>query len=356
MKLFFIKLSRFVRNTTSIVIFLLAILLIFLYHKWVIVQIHHVQAFYIVWQADTEYKKGHFQKAIEKYTYAIKLYPEHYKANYNLGNIYVAYEDYNKAVEYYEKALIANPDYYNARINMGIVLAQKILDLDRAMVEYKKVINARPFLINIPFIYNNKTAVWHCKAIAYYNLGLAYKDKSLLYTFNSPTSRGYLRQAAKSYRDSISIEHNSYDSHYNLGLTMQLLGVLSDALQEYCKAINLEPMNYEAHYNLAILLRQKLLYTESINELEKAGLLLDARGDVNKTAYIYQILSDVSQRAAIKRLTPGEYISEKLKDTPSKTYNLVYVNGRVTATDDLDKAILENMKTCSACKNDSKSK
>ncbi|MDD3012189.1 MAG: tetratricopeptide repeat protein [Candidatus Gastranaerophilales bacterium] len=312
---------------------------------------YHTAAFYYVWQADEEYKKGHFQEAIGKYNYAIKLFPEHYKANYNLGNIYVTYEDYNNAVSCYEKALIANPYYLNARINLGIVLSQQILDIDRAIVEYNKAINTNPFILNLPFVFNNKPSITHSKAIAYYNLGIAYKNKSLLYKSDSMEARDYLKQAAECYRNSIKIEPDSYESHYNLALTMQLLGVYLESLEEYCKSINLEPLDYKAHYNLAILLRQKFLYRESIKELEKAGLLLDVKGDYFKTAYIYQILNEVSQRVIAKRAISYEYETEKSGESPARSYDITYVNGRVVPTEDLDKAITENMRTCSVCKN-----
>jgi tetratricopeptide (TPR) repeat protein len=341
---------KFTRKTISAIVLLLAVLLIILFHKWVIIQMHHTAAFFYVWRGDQAFKKGEFQQAIDKYKYAITLYPENSKAHYNLANIYVVYEDYDNAVESYEKALEANPDYLNARINLGIVLTQQIVDVDRAISEYKKAINTKPFIIKIPFIYDNKTQVWQSKAIAYYNLGLAYKSKSMLHRSNPQIVKDCLRNAAQSYRNSISIEPKSYEAHYNLGLTLQLLGINNDAIKEYCTAINLEPFNYEAHYNLAILLRQKCMYTESINELEKAGLLLDTRGDYYKTAYIYQVLNDVSQRAVSRRLSPKEYIDEKLEDSPSRTYNITYVHGKVVASDDLDKAIMENMRTCSVCK------
>jgi len=311
---------------------------------------YHATAFYYVWQADQAYKEGLFQEAIRKYNHAVNLYPEHYKAHYNLGNIYVVYEDYNSAVSSYEKALMANPDYLNARINLGIVLTQQILDIDRGINEYKKAINSKPFVINVPFIFNNKHHIWHSKAIAYYNLGLAYKSKSLLYKPDSMFVKECLKQAAQYYRNSIKIEPNNYETHYNLALTMQLLGVYSESLEEYCKAISLEPLNYESHYNLAILLRQRFLYQESLKELEKAGLLIDSRGDYFKTAYIYQMLNDINQRAIAKRSVQYEYITEKIGESPAKNYNITYLNGRVVLTENLDKAIMENMKTCPVCK------
>lgn len=352
----FRKFKRFTRKTVSAIVLIFAVLLIVLFHKWVLLQMYHTAAFYHVWQADEEYKKGNFQKAISKYSYAVKLYPEHYKAHYNLGNIYVVYEDYNSAVICYNQAITANPNYLNARINLGIVLAQQILDIDRAIIEYKKAINSKPFILNIPFIFNNKPSVWHSKSIAYYNLGLAYKNKALLYKSGSPEARNYLKLAAQCYRNSLKIIPDSYESHYNLALTMQLLGVYTESLQEYCKSINLQPLDYEAHYNLAILLRQRFLYRESINELEKAGLLLDARGDYFKTAYIYQTLNEVSQRAIARRSTPQEFIADKLGESPAKSYDITYVRGKVVPTEDLDKAIMDNMKTCSVCKTVASSK
>ena len=47
---------------------------------------------YYVYKGDKAYQKMNMQKAISFYNKGLHLYPQHYGAWYNLGNIYVEYE------------------------------------------------------------------------------------------------------------------------------------------------------------------------------------------------------------------------------------------------------------------------
>lgn len=357
--------------------------------------VNHTIAFFYVYQGDQDYKKfekadrtalstmqdevvedvtddeNTLQSALENYEKALELYPEHVKARYNLGNIYVAYESYEMAVECYEEALKVAPDFFNARINLGIVLDRKLKDLDKGIEEYKKVEDSKIPLINIPFIYDNKYHILHSKAIAYYNMGLAFRDKAVLVGLNGSASAPFLQKAAESYKNSIKIEPDVYDSHYNLALAYHLLNRKREATEQYCIAINLTPLNYEAHYNLAILLNDEGRYKDSAEALEKAGLLLDANGNVEKSKYIYFFLNEVSQRIIFKNealppQTPNspekgnkkisEYQNGLIREnagwkTDQKEYPwLIYENGKVKFDEKMEKAMLENMQTCNACK------
>jgi tetratricopeptide (TPR) repeat protein len=355
----------------------------------------HTIAFFYVYQGDQDYKKfemsdksdlatmqdevaedvtddeNTLQSALENYEKALELYPEHVKAQYNLGNIYVAYEAYEMAAECYEKSLKISPDFFNARINLGIVLDRKLKDIDKGIEEYKKVEESKLPIINIPFIYDNKYHILHSKAIAYYNMGLALRDKAVLLGLNGVSARIFLQKAVESYKNSIEIEPNVYDSHYNLAIAYHLLQRKREATEQYCKAINLSPLNYEAHYNLAILLNDEGKYKDSVDALEKAGLLLDANGNTEKSKYIYYFLNEVSQRIIFKNETlPPQTPSSKeggnknlteyqnnlilenagwKKDQKEYPW-LVYENGKVKFDEKMEKAMLENMQTCNACK------
>lgn len=357
--------------------------------------VKHTIAFFYVYQGDQDYKKfemsdksdlatmqdevvedvtddeNTLQNALESYEKALELYPEHVKAQYNLGNIYVAYEAYEMAAECYEKSLKIAPDFFNARINLGIVLDRKLKDIDKGIEEYKKVEESKLPIINIPFIYDNKYHILHSKSIAYYNMGLALRDKAVLLGLNGVSARIFLQKAVESYKNSIKIEPNVYDSHYNLAIAYHLLGRKREATEQYCKAINLSPLNYEAHYNLAILLNDEGKYKDSIEALEKAGLILDAKGNTEKSKYIYYFLNEVSQRIIFKNETlPPQTPSSKeggnknlteyqnnlilenagwKKDQQEYPW-LVYENGKVKFDEKMEKAMLENMQTCNACK------
>lgn len=292
--------SSLIFKSIIIFLFVIAITASFMYRDKVFLHIKYSMAYYYVFKGDKNYRKGLFQNAINDYNYALQLYPNHTKAQYNLGNIYAVFEDFYNAINCYEKALSTEPDYINARINLGIVLQEELHDIDRAINEYINAINAKPFLIKIPFIFDNSKSYKLSKAIAYYNLGLAYKSKALLYSYDPISERSYLMDAADNYKKSLKIESNNYSARYNLALTLHLLKNYSEAQQEYCKAIKIAPLNYDAHYNLAILLKETGRYKDSVKELERAGLILGIEGNIEKTEYIYQILDTTRQKAIIQ--------------------------------------------------------
>lgn len=339
-------------STLFIIVIIVCVgLLSYRYRSWIFDQVRHVTAFYYIWQGDYKYRQDKLQDAINNYEIALKLYPEHVRGQYNLGNIYVIYEDYYKAVEHYEKALDANPNYINARINLGIILSEEILDVDRAIDEYQRAINAQPILSKIPVvrdIFSTKESL----AVAYYNLGLAYKSKAILAAPDSANAKTYLDKAAHSYRESLKLRPEDYDTNYNLAAVNHILGNFTEALRYYCFAINLEPLNYESHYNLAILLNQTKKYKESIKELEKAGYILDSKGEGFKTQYIYQVLNDVSQRSLGYGESKYEIIDGKDKEEKvhDKYKELSYKNGKVIIADEREETILENFKACNSCK------
>ena len=66
---------------------------------------------YYVAQGDKYLRKADFQKAIDLYKLGLDYYPGHYGAWLNLGNIYVAYEDFYSALDAYEKAIHYNKNY-----------------------------------------------------------------------------------------------------------------------------------------------------------------------------------------------------------------------------------------------------
>lgn len=270
----------------------------FFFFDFYLIQYNKIKGYWWVFQGDKALKKQDLQNAIYCYEKGIKLHPGHYKAMYNLANIYVVYEDYYSALKNYKKALLIRPQFEIARIDYAIILSQTY-KTDEAIEEYKKVIQKRPKFYKIPFIVDNKKSYTYNKGVAYYNMGLAYRTKSLMAGLNKKTSREYLKKASESYEQSTEIL-NSYNSNYNLGLIHQLLRNQHQAGYYYCKAIAINPMEYEAHFNLAVLLNDLKNYKGATEEFKKAGLLLDSKGDSTKTRYIYDILSDVNQKSVVQ--------------------------------------------------------
>lgn len=330
---------------TFVVLFILLCAFgIFFYWGWFEKQYDKCVGMYYVYKGDKAFKHRDLQKAIDFYNRGLALYPEHYSAWFNLGNIYVTYEDYYAAADSYEKAIQYKDDYTLARMNLGIISAEKLGNFDGAISQYDSIINSHKHLWFIPFVFRNTKSEKFNRGLAYYNKGVAYREKSLYQNDEENESSIYLRKAIESYQDAVKILKKDYDARYNLALAYHLSGDYQNAGLNYCKAIDIQPMNYEAHYNLAILLKHLRKYKESLNELQKAGIIVsNDNSNTNNASYVFNVLNDVSMTMVAH--DQYKYLVEKIDDEPSSNA-ITYVNGKMVASDALDRAILKNLQTC----------
>ena len=313
-------------------------------------QIHKIMGMYYVNVGDKAFKKHNMQEAINAYQTGLELFPEHYEAWLNLGNIYVNYEDYFSATQAYENAVRAKNNYTLARMNLGIITAEKLGDFDSAIEQYKAIISSKHRLISIPFIYNNRRSETQNKAIAYYNMGNAYSQKAFYLPKDKDAERrDLLGKAAIAYENATQIVKNDYNMFYNLALTYHILGDYRRAGQYYCQAINVGPMNYEAHYNLGLMLNHLHQETYAIDELEKAAVLASSSYKSN-SQYIFDVLSAVSM-SALKKGEPDkltETAKEINTDKDNNKEKKEKENDEMPQGKESDSAIVENFKKCNS--------
>ena len=348
-------------------IFLISLLLFILYcltigRDFGKLQVDKVVGMYYIHIGDKALKQHNMQDAVNAYQTGLNKFPGHYEAWLNLGNIYVAYEDFFSAAQAYESAILAKQNYTPARMNLGIITAEKLGDFDSAILQYQAIIAAKHHLITIPFVYNNKKSETANKAIAYYNMGRAYSQKAF-YTPKEKKSekRMLLGKAATAYENAVKIIKNSYDMFYNLALTYHLLGDYRKAGLNYCNAIYAEPMQYEAHYNLGLMLKHLNQEAYAIDELEKAAVLSSGHLSRNSN-YIFEILNSVSMDAKIKGKDTKIPKNDKEKKKDKKKDNapqdlekgniddteITLVNGKITPSESADAKILENFRKCNS--------
>jgi tetratricopeptide (TPR) repeat protein len=328
----------------------------------------------LVYEGDKEYRRQNLFGAIRYYEKALKLNPKHANAAYNLGNLYSVYEDYQNALDSYNQALKYRPKYVNARIAKGILLSQKFYEFVGAIKEYQQAIDDMPGKMNIFLIYNNYQYVKYNKAVAYYNMGLAYKYLSLLYGENKEANKANLEKSVEAYKNALKYiddktnvskknkdnETDNFhieDAYFNLALDYHLLHTLDTknkyetsrenyrfAKDNYCKCIYISPFDYSAHYNLAILFKQQKNYFDAVLELEKAALIVDSSGNGYRAKYIYDVLNETSQK--LHSQPNYEYLREKLDKNPISNYQPTFVNGKIVSSEELDKAMLKNLRSC----------
>jgi len=336
------------RRIFSFLLIVAFIASIFIYPNWYNRQINKAKGMYYVAKGDKYLRKQKFQKAIDNYLIGLDLYPEHYGAWFNLGNIYVAYEDFYSAIDAYGNAIKYNPNYVLARMNYGIISVEKLGNFDEAIDQYNKIIEIKRKLVYIPFVFNNLRSYKTNIGLAYYNKGVAYRQKSTYLDQEWHLQQQYLLEAIKSYQEAVKILKKDYDARYNLALAYHLNKDYNLAGLTYCKAIELAPMNYEAHYNLAILLNHLKYYKEALSEMHKANTLIASNdGGSNRQRYVFDVMNDVT-RMILQEDDGMKYLMEKFDQGPESQVELTYVNGRLVATDDLDKAMIKNFQTCAS--------
>lgn len=342
------SLGKLMKKTATKVILVLIIISaavsLYFFPNWYEKQYKKLWGYYYVYKGDKAYKSSKYQKAVDYYLKGLSYYPEHSKARCNLGHLYVVYENYYAATEEYDEALRYSPDYMVCRMDNGIILSEKLADYDKAIQEYGKIIESRPFLFYIPFIYNNLRSVKENRGLAYYNMGVAYRNKSIYMGDKTVASVRYLKKAKESYDGAKKLIPKDYDTLYNSALTNQLLGNVKEAGIEYCRAIRLKPYNFEAHYNYALLLRSLKFYKEALEELEKAGMLADKEADDAQRKYIYQVLGEVKK----KLVNEGEieFLNSRVEASANDNSELAYRGGKVILKDDADAILTKKLMSC----------
>lgn len=338
--------KRFFGKLFSIILLIIFVLLIwYFFHGWIERQVMKLKGVYYIHKGDQAYAQDNMAKTLEYYQKGLEHYPGHYEAWFNLGNIYAVYEDYYSAVNAYQKAIEYNPKFVMARMNLGIVYSEDLGFFDEAIEQFDTITQIRLFKLWIPFVYSNVKSIRGNRGIAYFNKGVAWKQKAMYLPLEQKyLAHKYLGEAIESYTRALKILKKNYDIYYNRAVAHHLRGESRAAGLDYCKAIKLEPTKFEAHYNLAVLLRGMNRYRESISELEKAAILVSESPDSTnlQSAYIFNLLNEVSRRF----ITSNEFGTQRLTDEPKSSVSYTYVNGKIVPDDDFDKAMMKNFKTC----------
>ena len=358
-------------KVTLIILVCILALLAFFFWGWIEKQINKAKGTYYIYRGDQAYYQNNIAKTLEYYNSGLELYPEHYEAWFNLGNIYVKYEDYFSAVEEYEEALKYDPKYIVCRMNLGIVSAEKLSDFDKAIREYQTILDTKRVTVHIPLIFDSVKSTKENKTIALYNMGLAYRGKSMLTGEKTHAANEYTEKAIECYKKALKRKKKSYNINYNYALANHILGNYKEAGLGYCKAIEIEPMAFDAHYNLAILLRKIGKMRESQEELEKSLLIVNTVQDPYIAKYIFDVYSQVVEKSTINEeykttkrgVAPESQIQEGMKtpqivseeiqneNDPLGVNHITYVNGKVVVdSEEADKFMKKSFAKCTSKK------
>ena len=217
---------------------------------------------------------GQIDRAIEHYSRAIELNPDHATAYNNRGNARCNMDDPALAIEDFNKAIKLEPDYAEAYNNRGTAYKNKG-DYDYAIKDYNTAIqlnrNLTEAYINRGAAYSDKgeydrsitdynTAIKQGRNLseAYYNRGNAYCDK------------GDIDAAIADFTKAIQSKPNFAEAHHNRGNSYKEIDEPDLAIQDYNTAIQLNPDYAEAHNSRGVFYREKGEPDLAIEDCSKA--------------------------------------------------------------------------------------
>ena len=209
-------------------------------------------------------------KAIERYSHAIELNPNHTHAYNNRGIAYGNTGDFDRAIEDFNTAIELNSNYAIAYNSRGTVHGAKG-DYDRAIVDFTKAIEQKrdyaEAYYNRGNIYNNKGNSDH--AIADYtkaidlnpNFAMAYNNRGNAYAKKDDYDR-----AVENFNKAIELNPNSAIAYNNRGIAYREKGDFDRAIEDYNKAIELTPDFAEPYINRGVAYDNKGDYDRAIED------------------------------------------------------------------------------------------
>ena len=176
-------------------------------------------------RGNTYYNNGDYERAIAKYTEAIRRKPKYADAYNGRGNAYYSKGDYDRAISDYNEAIrlnpkLLNPKFADAYKNRGAAYYKKG-DYDRAIADYNEAIRLNPTK----------------DAIAYNGRGNAYHSK------------GDYDRAITDYTETIRLNPNGAIAYSNRGYAYYKKGDYDRAIADFNETIRLDPKYANAYNN-----------------------------------------------------------------------------------------------------------
>jgi len=171
--------------------------------------------------------EGQQDRAINLYSYLLKLRPKVPEFYNNLGTVYVEKNYTREALSCFKKAVELNPNFAVAFFN----LANAYRDLGnhaQAIENYLRAIELDPLM-----------------ADATYNLGNLFRKL------------GRYDEALVAYETTIRMDNTFGKAYNNRGAILYQKGLVSEAIELYKKAIELDNNDADAHWNLSLALLLK---------------------------------------------------------------------------------------------------
>ncbi len=193
------------------------------------------------------FQKGNFlmmldqmDEAIEVYSRAIELNPNHAASYSNRGAAYCGRDEFDRAIADYNKAIELDPELAQAYSNRGAAYWGKD-EFDRAIADYNKAIELDPKL-----------------AHAYYNRGATYR------------AEGAFDRAIADCTKAIELDPKLAGAYNNRGVAYRVKGAFDRAIADCTKTIELDPELASAYNDRGAAYIEKGAFDRAIADCTKA--------------------------------------------------------------------------------------
>jgi tetratricopeptide (TPR) repeat protein len=252
--------------------------------------------------ANQALREGRVSDAIERFRYAITLYPNYFRALNDLGVLLIRQRKYDEAVTTLEHAIDIAPNVYYPRLNLGVIKTRQgkykeaVTMLEKLHKENPTLTYIRIALADALLADNRlKDAEEHLRVALEDKKVMADKQANVLYMLGMVHNKqGRYEEAVKELSQAVKVLPNASRVHLQLGGALLLMNKLDDAERELKEAYHLGG----ATLGGAQLLLGQLYFTQKRYDLAREAFeryLTDVPNAPNKE----QVASVISQIKAI---------------------------------------------------------
>ena len=195
---------------------------------------------------------GEVGKALDDFNTAIELNPDDFIAYNNRGNVYSRKNEINNAIGDFNTALTLKPDYADAYHNRGDVYGNEG-SFDRALKDLNMAIELES---DFAEAYNSRGSVYH--------------------------KTGALEQAIADFNTAIELKPDYANAYYNRGNLYGKTGDAGKAIENLSKAIKLKPDFADAYYDRGVAYGKNRAFDRAIADYTKA---IERSSDNTNQAY-----------------------------------------------------------------------
>lgn len=182
-------------------------------------------------------------EAAESLSQAVALDPNSFDANFYLGRVQYATQDYAAAIATLKRAVALDERHAEARFFLGTAF-EKAGDSNSALVEYERLVALDP------------------------NSGIGLTGRGAVLV-----KQGKLDEAVAALQRAVALDDKNFEAHFALGRALALSERYVDSVAQLQQAVALLPERADARYQLGLSLRRLGRTAEAAREFETVNRL-----------------------------------------------------------------------------------